>query len=123
MAQSWSSAVLSEGWHGTLQISRNWADLVKRARAKQLVPDEFMSGTFTISNLGSFGADTFDAILPPGGTLTPARLAMRNDAAEASAQCSCLHWSLTLWFSSNVEYPSGSLMSVMPAQQSGKLKF
>ena len=48
------------------QISRNWADLVKRARAKKLAPDEFNSGTFTISNMGMFGADTFDAILPPG---------------------------------------------------------
>jgi hypothetical protein len=48
------------------QISRNWADLVKRARSKQLAPDEFQSGTFTISNLGNFGADVFDAILPPG---------------------------------------------------------
>ena len=48
------------------QISRNWADLVKRARAKKLAPDEFNSGTFTISNMGMFGADSFDAILPPG---------------------------------------------------------
>lgn len=48
------------------QISRNWADLVKRARSKQLAPDEYNSGNFTISNLGMFGADTFDAILPPG---------------------------------------------------------
>ena len=51
------------------QISRNWADLVKRARSKQLAPDEFQSGTFTISNLGNFGADIFDAILPPGAVL------------------------------------------------------
>ena len=48
------------------QLSRNWADLVKRARAKQLAPDEFMSGTFTISNLGMYGVESFDAILPPG---------------------------------------------------------
>lgn len=48
------------------QISRNWADLVKRARVKKLAPDEFNSGTFTVSNLGMYGADTFDAILPPG---------------------------------------------------------
>ena len=48
------------------QISRNWKDLVKRARSKQLAPDEYNSGNFTISNLGMFGADTFDAILPPG---------------------------------------------------------
>ena len=39
---------------------------MKRARAKQLAPAEFQSGTFTISNLGNFGADVFDAILPPG---------------------------------------------------------
>jgi hypothetical protein len=63
---SWSISALYKAWHGVSQISRNWADLVKRARAKQLAPDEFQSGTFTISNLGNFGADTFDAILPPG---------------------------------------------------------
>ena len=39
---------------------------MKRARAKQLSPDEFNSGTFTISNLGMFGVTSFDAILPPG---------------------------------------------------------
>ena len=47
-------------------ISRTWADLVKRARAKQLQPSEYNSLTFTVSNLGMFGADQFDAILPPG---------------------------------------------------------
>ncbi|MEP0915787.1 2-oxo acid dehydrogenase subunit E2 [Leptolyngbya sp. DQ-M1] len=47
-------------------LSRSWKDLVDRARAKQLQPDEYSSGTFTISNLGMFGVDTFDAILPPG---------------------------------------------------------
>jgi pyruvate dehydrogenase E2 component (dihydrolipoamide acetyltransferase) len=47
-------------------LSRNWKDLVDRARLKQLQPDEYSSGTFTISNLGMFGVDRFDAILPPG---------------------------------------------------------
>jgi pyruvate dehydrogenase E2 component (dihydrolipoamide acetyltransferase) len=47
-------------------LSRNWKDLVDRARAKQLQPDEYSSGTFTLSNLGMFGVDKFDAILPPG---------------------------------------------------------
>lgn len=46
-------------------LSRNWKGLVERARAKQLQPDEYNSGTFTISNLGMFGVDRFDAILPP----------------------------------------------------------
>ncbi len=47
-------------------LSRNWKALVERARAKQLQPEEYNSGTFTLSNLGMFGVDTFDAILPPG---------------------------------------------------------
>ena len=47
-------------------LSRAWKDLVDRARAKQLQPPEYSSGTFTLSNLGMFGVDRFDAILPPG---------------------------------------------------------
>jgi len=46
------------------------SDLVKRARGKALAPDEYNSGNFTISNLGMFGAESFDAILPPGGDET-----------------------------------------------------
>lgn len=47
-------------------LSRTWKDLVDRARLKQLQPDEYTTGTFTLSNLGMFGVDSFDAILPPG---------------------------------------------------------
>ncbi len=47
-------------------LSRQWADLVKRSRTKQLKPEEYSTGTFTLSNLGMFGVDRFDAILPPG---------------------------------------------------------
>ena len=48
------------------ELARHWADLVARARSKQLQPDEYSTGTFTLSNLGMFGVDRFDAILPPG---------------------------------------------------------
>lgn len=47
-------------------LSRTWKDLVERARAKQLQPDEYNSGTFSLSNLGMFGVNNFDAILTPG---------------------------------------------------------
>ena len=47
-------------------LSRTWKDLVSRARSKQLKPEEYSTGTFTLSNLGMFGVDNFDAILPPG---------------------------------------------------------
>ncbi len=70
-------------------LSRQWKSLVERARAKQLQPAEYSSGTFTISNLGMFGVDRFDAILPPGtgailaiGASTPTVVAT-NDGAIA----------------------------------------
>lgn len=47
-------------------LSQKWKELVDKARAKQLQPHEYNSGTFTLSNLGMFGVDRFDAILPPG---------------------------------------------------------
>ncbi|MDB9525638.1 dihydrolipoamide acetyltransferase family protein [Oscillatoria sp. CS-180] len=47
-------------------LSRTWKDLVARSRTKQLQPDEYSTGTFTLSNLGMFGVDKFDAILPAG---------------------------------------------------------
>jgi pyruvate dehydrogenase E2 component (dihydrolipoamide acetyltransferase) len=47
-------------------LSRTWQDLVARSRSKQLQPDEYSTGTFTLSNLGMFGVDNFDAILPQG---------------------------------------------------------
>ncbi|MGQ9870818.1 dihydrolipoamide acetyltransferase family protein [Leptodesmis sp.] len=47
-------------------LSRTWKDLVDRARTKQLQPEEYSTGTFTVSNLGMFGVDRFEAILPPG---------------------------------------------------------
>ena len=48
------------------EMSRQWKDLVTRSRSKQLQPEEYSIGTFTLSNLGMFGVDRFDAILPPG---------------------------------------------------------
>ncbi|KAI3976210.1 hypothetical protein MKX01_019156 [Papaver californicum] len=47
-------------------LSQKWKELVEKARSKQLQPHEYNTGTFTLSNLGMFGVDRFDAILPPG---------------------------------------------------------
>ena len=48
-----------------LEISEEIKDLATRSRAKQLRPDEFDGGTITISNLGAYGIDSFDAIVNP----------------------------------------------------------
>jgi len=59
--------VLAKADQGDIySLSRTWKDLVERARSKQLQPAEYTTGTFSISNLGMFGVDRFDAILNPG---------------------------------------------------------
>jgi len=47
------------------QISADLNDLVERARAKRLTPAEMSGSTFTISNLGMFGIESFKAIINP----------------------------------------------------------
>jgi pyruvate dehydrogenase E2 component (dihydrolipoamide acetyltransferase) len=47
------------------QIVSALADLVERARAKRLAPAEMSGSTFTISNLGMFGIESFTAIINP----------------------------------------------------------
>jgi pyruvate dehydrogenase E2 component (dihydrolipoamide acetyltransferase) len=47
------------------QISAAVKDLAARARNKRLSPDEFAGGTITVSNLGAYGIDNFDAIINP----------------------------------------------------------
>ncbi len=48
-----------------LDISKAVKDLAGRARDKKLKPNEFDGGTITVSNLGSYGIDSFDAIVNP----------------------------------------------------------
>jgi len=50
---------------GLKDISVEVKDLAGRARDGKLQPEEFMGGTFTVSNLGMFGIKTFDAIINP----------------------------------------------------------
>ena len=48
-----------------LQISKEVKDLAIRARDGKLLPNEFDGGTITVSNLGSYGVESFDAIINP----------------------------------------------------------
>jgi pyruvate dehydrogenase E2 component (dihydrolipoamide acetyltransferase) len=50
---------------GLTDISRTLSDLTERARLGHLLPSEQEQGVFTISNLGAFGIDVFDAVLNP----------------------------------------------------------
>lgn len=48
-----------------LAISQAVKDFAKRAKEKKLKPDEFDGGTITVSNLGAWGIESFDAIVNP----------------------------------------------------------
>lgn len=51
-------------------ISREVKALADKARTGRLQPDEFQGGSFSVSNLGMFGIDQFDAIInPPQGAI------------------------------------------------------
>jgi len=50
------------------EISELAKDLAHRARNKRMKPEEFQGGTFTVSNLGAMGIDSFSAVInPPQG--------------------------------------------------------
>ena len=51
-------------------ISKEMKDLAEKARSKKLTPIEYQGGSFSISNLGMFGVDNFDAVInPPHGAI------------------------------------------------------
>jgi len=47
------------------EISESVKDLATRARTKKLKPEEYQNGTFTVSNLGGYGIESFSAIINP----------------------------------------------------------
>ena len=46
-------------------LSKEIKKLVKLAREKKLLPDDYNGGTFTVSNLGMYGIESFTAIINP----------------------------------------------------------
>jgi pyruvate dehydrogenase E2 component (dihydrolipoamide acetyltransferase) len=53
------------GSKGLATISRESKDLASRARDGTLKPEEYQGGTFTVSNMGMFGVESFTAIINP----------------------------------------------------------
>lgn len=66
------------------RIAQRRAELVDRARAGRLRPEDVDGGTFTISNLGMYGVDRFLAVVnaPQAAILSVGRLADRVVAEE-----------------------------------------
>jgi len=68
------------------EIARVRADLVGRARDNKLKLPDLEGGTFTISNLGMFGVETFTAVLNPPQVAILAVGAVKDEAVVADGE-------------------------------------
>lgn len=68
------------------EIATRMGALAQRARAGKLRPAEFSGGSFSISNLGPFGVEQFDAIInPPQGAILAVGAARPEPIDDAGA--------------------------------------
>jgi pyruvate dehydrogenase E2 component (dihydrolipoamide acetyltransferase) len=81
------------------ELARDRVDLAAKAQAGTLTMDEVEGGTFTISNLGSFGADAFTPIVNPPqcAILGVGRIADKPVAVDGLVQIRPTMW-LSLTF-------------------------
>ena len=68
------------------QISLETRDLAERANSGKLQPAEYSGGTFTISNLGMFGVEQFNAVINPPEAAILAVGAIAREPAEHDGQ-------------------------------------
>ncbi len=69
------------------EISLAVKDLAARARSKKLKPEEYQGGTLTASNLGSYGIDSFSAIInPPQAAILAIGALMKKPVVNAEGQ-------------------------------------
>ncbi|MCX6967348.1 MAG: pyruvate dehydrogenase complex dihydrolipoamide acetyltransferase [Verrucomicrobia bacterium] len=69
------------------EISETVKDLATRARTKKLKPEEYQGGTFTLSNLGSYGIESFFAIVnPPQAAILSVGAAVKKPVVNGAGQ-------------------------------------
>ncbi|MBN1318524.1 MAG: 2-oxo acid dehydrogenase subunit E2 [Anaerolineales bacterium] len=75
-------------------LARRRSELIERARNNQLLPEEISQGTFTISNLGMFGIDLFNAIInpPQAAILAVGKIAKRPVVINDSLAIAPIMW-------------------------------
>ena len=72
---------------GLAEISIEMKDLASRARERKLKPQEYMGGTFSISNLGMFGIKSFASIInPPEGMIMSVGAGAKQPVVGADGQ-------------------------------------
>jgi pyruvate dehydrogenase E2 component (dihydrolipoamide acetyltransferase) len=72
-------------------------DLAARAKARKLAPQEYMGGSFAISNLGMMGIENFDAVInPPHGAILAVGAGIRKPVVVGDVVAIATVMSLTL---------------------------
>jgi pyruvate dehydrogenase E2 component (dihydrolipoamide acetyltransferase) len=67
-------------------IAREVRDLASRAQSGKLQPNDYSGGTFTISNLGMFGVEQFNAVInPPEAAILAVGAILREPAEHEGA--------------------------------------
>jgi pyruvate dehydrogenase E2 component (dihydrolipoamide acetyltransferase) len=86
------------GSKGLATISRESKDLASRARDGKLKPEEYQGGTFTVSNMGMFGVESFTAIInpPQAAIVAVSSIARRPDFDESGEVVPASFMKLTL---------------------------
>ena len=68
------------------QVGRETRDLAERANSGKLQPTEYSGGTFTVSNLGMFGVEQFNAVINPPEAAILAVGAIVREPTELNGQ-------------------------------------
>ncbi|PKP71606.1 MAG: pyruvate dehydrogenase complex dihydrolipoamide acetyltransferase [Alphaproteobacteria bacterium HGW-Alphaproteobacteria-4] len=79
------------------KLSAEMKDLAARAKARKLAPQEYMGGSFAISNLGMMGIENFDAVInPPHGAILAVGAGIRKPVVVGDVVAIATVMSLTL---------------------------
>jgi pyruvate dehydrogenase E2 component (dihydrolipoamide acetyltransferase) len=74
------------GRKGIAAIDGELGNLIEKAHAGKLAPEEYAGATFSISNLGSSGIDEFTAVInPPGAAILAVGAARKEPVVEGDA--------------------------------------
>lgn len=69
------------------ELSSEMKDLANRARSRSLKPQEYLGGSFAISNLGMYGIENFDAVInPPHGSILAVGAGLRKPVSGQDGQ-------------------------------------
>lgn len=91
------------------EIALEGTRLIDAARRGQLLPDDMLGGTFTISNLGMFGVSRFTAIINPPQVAILAVGAIENRVVASGADAFAVRPQLTLTLAADHRVVDGAL--------------